>query len=263
VQNPRRQAEELLGDALGIKRLQLYMEFDRPLTNLELDRCRAALMRRGQGEPLQYIHGEVEFHHCRFKVNRSVLIPRQETEILVDKVIQVLKNQELEGRVLWDLCSGSGCIGISLKKQFPQLQVFLSDLSAEALQVAKANAVLNDCEVTLVQGDLLKPFKDQRANFILCNPPYVSENEWNKLDIEVRNYEPKQALVGGVTGLEYYELLAKALPEHLYPQGKVWMEMGTGQGDSIKNLFNSPIWIKKELEKDWAGHDRFFSLEIE
>lgn len=263
ISNPRRQAEDLLADALGMKRLQLYMQYERPLDNSELDLCRTALLRRAQGEPVQYIHGKMEFYDCQFKVNRAVLIPRHETEILVDKIVQIIADQDLTEKVLWDLCTGSGCIGISIKKAYPQLNVHLSDISTEALAVAKENASENEVHVSIHQGDLLLPFEGKKAHFIVCNPPYISENEWDKLDVEVRNYEPRQALIAGPSGLEYYERLAAQLPNYLYPHAKVWMEMGAGQGNQIKDLFKNPCWVKKQVEKDWAGHDRFFSLEIE
>ena len=141
IENSRRQAEDLLGDALGVGRMGLYLEHDRPLTESELNKCREWLKRRGNGEPLQYIAGKVEFFGCSLIVTPEVLIPRQETEILIDKIVQKLSTIDLEGKILWDVCCGSGCIGIALKKKFPKLHVALSDISAEALAVAKKNGL--------------------------------------------------------------------------------------------------------------------------
>ena len=137
IQNPRRQAEDLISDVLDMPRLKLYLEFDRPLSESELELCRQRLARRAKGEPLQYIKGEVEFYGCRIGLSRDVLIPRQETEILVDIIAKQLEKENLEGKSLWDVCCGSGCIGIALKKKFPQLKVILSDISQEALIMAK------------------------------------------------------------------------------------------------------------------------------
>lgn len=263
IANARRQAEELLGEALGLGRMGLYLEFSRPLTEIELEKCRGWLKRRAQGEPLQYIAGALDFFDCRIKVTPDVLIPRQETEILVDKIAKELSRMDLEGKILWDVCCGSGCIGISLKKKFPQLQVFLSDISEKALAVAKENATNNEVDVEFFHGDLLAPFQDRHANFIVCNPPYIAEKEYEILETEVKDHEPKLALVSGVSGLECYEKLADALPGHLTPQGRVWLEIGDGQGESIKKIFSAPVWTRCMHEQDWSGRERFFSLEIE
>lgn len=263
IQNPRRQAEELLSQALGLERMGLYLDFDRPVIDNELVRCRAWLQRRGQGEPLQYISGQMEFFDCQIKVTPAVLIPRQETEILVDKISKELEKISLKNKVLWDVCCGSGCIGIALKKRFPELRICLSDISSAALDIAKENAVTNEVDVECFQGDLLNPFKGKVADFIVCNPPYVTKKEHETLDIEVRDYEPKQALIAGESGLEFYYRLANDLPELLMSKGRVWLEMGTGQGSAIQKAFQASCWKTCCVESDWSGHERFFSLEIE
>lgn len=264
IENPRRQAEELLSQALGLKRMELYMEFDRPMTQPELDRSREWLKRRIQGEPLQYIAGEVEFFDCKIQLNRHVLIPRQETEILVDKIAKKLsKEASLTGKVLWDVCCGSGCIGVSLKKRFPELTVICSDLSAEAIEQARKNAQLNEVDVEFAQGNLLHPFAGKTCDYFVCNPPYIAENEYLGLDREVREFEPKMALISGETGLEIYQKLAEELPNFLNPGAKVWFEIGTGQGELIRDVFQGAHWSRSEVENDWSGHNRFFSLEIE
>lgn len=263
IQNARRQAEELLADALGLKRVDLYLEFERPLTEAEMAICRSRLLRRRKGEPLQYIQGDVFFHDCQIRVNPNVLIPRQETEILVSNIIKELQSQSLEEKILWDVCCGSGCIGISLKKRFPQLRVILSDLSQEALELAKQNAELNEVDVEIRHGDLLQPFADERCHFFVCNPPYIPSANFHALDKEVRDFEPIMALIGGPTGLEFYKRLANELSTCLFPSGKVWLEIGHGQGNSINEIFNAGKWKKKRIENDWAGLERFFSLEIE
>jgi release factor glutamine methyltransferase len=258
---PRRPVEELLGALLGLKRIELYMHFDRPLEEKELTAYRPWLARLAKGEPVEYILGEVEFYHCKIQLTPDVLIPRQETEILVDKICTRLS--DTPHKQMWDVCCGSGCLGISLKKALPQLDVFLSDISSQALAVAKKNAEENGVEIQLLQGDLLEPFKGMKADFLICNPPYVSEGEYAVLDPSVRDFEPRTALVGGQTGLEFYERLARELPSYLNPGAKLFFELGTGQGEAIKGLFSAPCWKGAEIEKDWAGHDRFFFLEFE
>lgn len=259
IPNAKIEAQDLIADALGISRMQVYLDHERPLQNEELDLLRRRLARRAEGEPGAYIHGNVEFHGCTLKVSPQVLIPRQETALLVDKIITTLENVDLNGKVLWDLCCGSGCIGISLKKRFPQLTVVLSDLSPEALKIARENSVQNNVSVEFLQGDLLAPFSGKKADFIISNPPYISESDWTGLDREVRDFEPRMALVGGNSGLEFYERLSAAVFGYLNPHARLWLEMGTGQGESILTLFKG----KGKVERDWAGHDRFFSLENE
>lgn len=263
INRARRQAEELVSQVLAMSRMDLYLDFNRPLTEKELDTLRAWLKRRGSGEPLQYIAGHVDFASCRIGVAPGVLIPRQETEILVDKIGSVLAKHDLEGKALWDVCCGSGAIGIALKKRFPNLNVALSDISPDALAIAKKNAAENGVEVEIVHGDLLVPFKGRKADFIVCNPPYIREDEFDGLDPEVRCYEPKTALVSGSTGLEFYARLAESLPHFLNRGSKVWFEIGTEQGEAVKQLFGNSCWTRCSYEQDWSGHDRFFSLEIE
>lgn len=261
IPNPRLEAERLIADVFNLNRIDLYMQFDRPIEEEELEKCRQALKRRGNREPSQYISGKIHFAGLKLIVNPSVLIPRQETEILVEKISESLSRMPLEGKIMLDMCTGSGCIGLALKKRFPELNVFLTDISSEALLVASKNAESNACEVTVLEGDLFEPFKGQSCDFFVCNPPYISEKEFQCLDPEVRMFEPKKALVGGVMGTEFYKRLARELPSYLKPSGKAWMEIGHQQGDHVKSIFESSNWTHMAIEKDWSGHDRFFSLE--
>lgn len=263
IESPKRQAEEVIADSLNLKRMQLFLEYDRPLNPTELDLCRKNLARRAEGEPAPYIRGFVEFADCKIHINKNVLIPRPETEILVENITKILKNKDLENKSLWDICTGSGCIAVSLKKRFPHLNVFASDISEQALQMAKNNASSNEADVHSLLGDLLAPFKNQKADFVVCNPPYIPEKEYFELDREVRDFEPKTALLAGKEGLEFYCKLAAELPNHLNPGALVWLEIGWNQGDGVKDLFKAPVWKRCEVEKDWSGHDRFISLEIE
>lgn len=262
IQEAPRQAEDLLCDLFNYTRADLFSNLPKQLSDSQWEECKSRLALRLKGVPLQYIHGQVEFYGCQVKVNSSVLIPRQETEVLVDRVVRGLNKRELHGQVLWDVCCGSGCIGIALKKQFPELQVYLSDQSKEALNVAKENALLNQVEVFLLEGDLFLPFQGARAHYFICNPPYISEKEYIVLDKEVQGYEPKQALLAGESGLEFYQRLVKELPKHLYPNAFVWLEIGFQQGEALLELFKGEPWIRANVEKDWAGHDRFFSCQL-
>jgi release factor glutamine methyltransferase len=258
VEKPRRDVEDLLSYVLKLKRIDLYVQFDRPMEERELATLRELIKRKAKGEPVDYIMGEVEFYHTRLSLTPAVLIPRQETEILVSKIVESLPDVPL---VVWDVCTGSGCIGISLKKARPHWQLSLSDISQEALAVAQKNAELNHVEVSFLEGDLLKPFEGRKADVIICNPPYVTEGEFAGLDASVRDFEPKIALVGGPTGLEFYERLASDLPHFLAPSGKVFFEIGAGMGQAMHSLFPHPMWTKQQAMDDWSGHNRFFFIE--
>ncbi len=254
----RRSAEELIGYALKLKRLDLYLQFDRPVLETELESIRQGLKRIVKGEPVEYIIGEVEFYHCVIEVNSNVLIPRPETELLVDQVCKM----NLNG-VVWDLCTGSGYIGIAIKKACPNLHVSLSDISIGALTIARKNVERNNVEVECFQGDLLEPFKGRKADVVVCNPPYVSLQDYLELDGSVKDFEPRLALVGGEDGLEFYRRLKEELPDYLNTGAKIFFEIGANQGPAVLALFSTSCWKKTRIEKDWAGHDRFFFLEFD
>jgi release factor glutamine methyltransferase len=263
ITSSRLVAEALLSHVLGVKRMDLYLRFEYPLEEKELSMFRALLKKAALAEPVEYILSTSSFYGLNVHLSSHVLIPRPETEILVDQVAKLLEQTSVDGKVLLDLCSGSGCIGLSLKKKFPSLSVTLSDISLDALALSKKSAELNELDVSHLQGDLLSPFSLKKADYIVCNPPYISEPEYENLDLSVKGYEPKLALVGGETGLEFYERLASDLPSHLNPGAKVFLEIGMAQGAALNKIFSSPFWVKKELRQDWSGKDRFFFLEIE
>ena len=263
IDRARRSAEELLASILALKRMDLYLQYDRPLLEGELERMRTLLKRRSTGEPLEQVLGEIEFYHCQLAITPDVLIPRQETEILVDLIAKKIKERPVLGRSLWDLCTGSGCIGLSLKKSFSELNVSLSDLCPKALALAKKNAEANQLQVDLRLGDLLEPFFGETADFIICNPPYISQKEYEALDPGVRDFEPRSALLAGERGTEFYERMARELPPFLRPGAQIFFEIGSGQGAAVQEIFSSLPWRRSRLLLDWAGKDRFFFLEIE
>ncbi|NGX47656.1 MAG: Release factor glutamine methyltransferase [Chlamydiae bacterium] len=255
VPRPRFVAETLLAHFLQKKRIELYMHFDRPLIEEELSPFRAALKRVIAKEPIEYILGEVEFFDAKIKVTPDVLIPRQETEILLDLVCKRLDGSEK--RAL-DLCTGSGCLAVGLKKAHPEIEVIGVDLSEKALAVAQQNGP----DVTWLKGDLTAPVAGQKFDLVLCNPPYVTEAEYDELDEALRKFEPKMALVSGPTGYEFYERLKDDLPAILTPGAKVFFEIGTGQGEGVLKIFSQGLWEDLRVEKDWSGHTRFFSLKL-
>ena len=255
----RRGAEELLAHVLGKKRLDLYLNFDQPLEEKEIASLRPLLQRAKRGEPLQYVLGAVDFYGCEIEVSPAALIPRPETELLVDAIVKGLPKEKA---IFWDLCTGSGCIGIAVKKAIPELEVALLDLSPDALALAKRNAERNGVPVACLQGDFFAALEG-KAHFLACNPPYVSVSEFSTLDESVRNWEPKMALVGGVDGLEFYRRLSREAPERLHSGAKVFLEIGASQGEAVLALFSGAPWKGVRLEKDLAGHARFIFLERE
>jgi len=256
ISAPKLCAEELLAFVLKKKRLDLFLDYDAPVEESEVGRYRSLIKRKSEGEPLGYLLESADFLDCRLTLSPAVLIPRQETEILVSMALKEISD---EPKTLWDLCCGSGCMGLAAKKHRPHLQVTLADLSSEALECAKKNAEQNDLEVTCLQGDLLAPFEGQKADFIFCNPPYVAEEDYPKLEKEV-HFEPRSAHVAQEKGLEFYRRLASELPPFLSSGAKIFLEIGHDQGSAVLEVFHQSHWKQKRCEKDWAGNDRFFFL---
>ncbi len=254
VAHARREAEELLAALLNRKRLELYFDYDAPLEEKEVAKYREWIKRKGEKEPLSYITEEVEFLNLKLKVTPSTLIPRHETEILADLILKKLPESPLE---IWDICCGTGCLGLAVKSKRPADTVRLSDISKEALVIARSNAERNNLDVEFLEGDLLAPFVGKKADVIICNPPYITPEEYETLEKEARSFEPKGALIGG---LDFYKRLAKDLPPFLNPGAKLFFEIGRGQGSDLMEIFSESHWTQKECAKDWGGHDRFFFL---
>lgn len=252
-------AQTLLASVLGVKRMDLYLSFDRPMQETELSLLRPLLKRAASSEPVEYIVQKIPFCSVEIQLSPDVLIPRQETELLVHEIMK----EDLEGKEIWDVCTGSGCIGVSLKKRFPAARVVLIDLSVQALAIAKSNAELNRVEVECLVSDLLKGLQGRRADVVVSNPPYISLKEYEALESSVRDFEPSLALIGGEDGLVFYRRLSQELPQHLNHQAKIFLEIGSAQGEAVFALFSAPCWVKKRVEKDWSGKDRFFFLEFE
>lgn len=251
----RHEVEELIAHTLNKKRLDLYLNFDKPLTEDELVKVRKNLTRLAKNEPLQYIEGKVQFYDCTIQVDPRVLIPRPETELLVDRIVKHIRLHPYGNKVLWDICTGSGCIGIAIKRALPELAVTLSDISEQALAVARANSHLNDVVVDLLQGDLLVPFSGKKADFIVCNPPYITEGEYAGLEAHVTGFEPKHALVSGSTGLECYQKLISHLNSVCNPGATVWFEIGSEQGQALVEMLAK--FKDVQVIKDLSGKDRF------
>lgn len=236
--DPAIDARWMAEDVLRMTRTDLKFEGEREVLPKELARLNAMLNRRAAGEPVQYILESADFMGLKFHVDKRVLIPRQDTETLVENALIALSGQ-VEPAVL-DLCCGSGCIGLSLKSLCPRAQVVLTDVSKDALEVAKLNAEQLSLDVEFRHGDLYKAVGRARFDLIASNPPYIPHIDLAGLQREVQ-HEPMLALDGGRDGLDFYRRIAEDASKHLNPGGAIYLEAGIGQADAILRLLRDNI----------------------
>jgi len=260
VPDARTEAEYLLSFALRVKRHGLYLYPQRTLTDLESAGFREFIRKRALREPAQYITGETEFRGLVFKVSPEVLIPRPETELLVEEALDFLKGFQGEEIVI-DLCTGSGCVAVSIAKEQENAEVYAVDISKEALKVASLNAAINgvSSKITFMNGDLFTPLSPLRgkARVIVSNPPYVSKEDMEKLDPEIKDYEPMIALFGGADGLDFIKRIINGAPAYLLPGGGLMMEIGWGQAERVKDIFTRHgLYRNIEIRKDLSGIER-------
>lgn len=267
VDSPRLSAQMLLAHVLGLERLGLFLDMDRPLADGELARCRELVARRGRGEPAAYLVGEREFYGLPFLVTPDVLIPRPETELLIDRARELFPG---DGRERFaDLGTGSGCLAVTLAVRFPGWSGVAVDASPAALEVARGNAARHGVSerIEFVAGDFsVLCGRRERFGLIVANPPYVSQAEYRGLCPEVAAFEPRSALVpdsdapGGATGCECFPTLARVAGECLSPGGVFLMEMGHAQAGAAKEAFAG--FPRAAVRKDLAGLDRVLEVYI-
>ncbi len=261
VESPRLQTELLLAHLLKMPRMKLYLNFDRVLTVPETDALRELIKRRGLREPLQHITGSTSFCGYEMTVNRHVLVPRPETELLAEAGWQFLATRPPESVTALDLCTGSGCIAIALAAKCPPANVVATDISTGALSLARQNAAANGVaeRIEFLAGDgfAALPNAATRAfDLIASNPPYIPSAEIATLDPEVRDFDPRLALDGGDDGLVFYRRFAAGAAEYLRPAGKIMLEFGDGQADALKNIFESEKWIVEAVLEDYSHRAR-------
>jgi release factor glutamine methyltransferase len=255
LDSPRLTAELLLGSVLSLDRVHLYTDFDRPLQKDELAAFRALVQRRASGEPTHYLLGRREFYGRSFRVDPRVLVPRPETEMLIEAALECLGDHS-QARAL-DLCTGSGCVGVTLAAERPSLRVVATDASLPALEVARENASAHGVadRVELRAGDLFAPVARERFELITANPPYVETSAIEGLSPEVRR-EPREALDGGPDGLTLIRRLITGAREHLSPGGCLLFEIGDRQGPAVLDLLGTAGFPGASVQKDFAGFDR-------
>jgi release factor glutamine methyltransferase len=257
IESPRLNAELLIGHALGLQRMQLYLQFERPLTEPELEKLRPLVRRRGQREPLQYIVGETEFHGLRLKVDRRALIPRPETELLVEMAVAACLTPP--ARVL-DLGTGSGAIALALAKAFPAAFVTAVDLSEDALALARENVAAIDlaAHITLMASNWFERLpSDARYELIVANPPYLTDDELENAAPEVRAHEPQRALAAAENGLADLRIIISGAPHFLTPSGVLVLETGIAQHAELLAAARSAGFVRTESRPDLTGRDRF------
>ncbi len=271
IDNPRLDSEVLLAHLLRLDRVGLYLNFDRPLSRDELSSFREIVKRRGSREPLQYITGHQEFWSLDFKVTPDVLIPRPDTEILVEEALKAVRRETLDVRrqnqlpfTILDLCTGSGCIAISLAHELKDAVVHAIDASEAALSIARENAEKNGVRdrVIFLQGDLYEALTSHVSrltsyDLIVSNPPYIKNIDIPNIQPEVRDYEPRMAVDGGTEGLGFYKRIVADAPNHLSPHGWLMVEVGEGQADAVsKMMADTGAFESISTVKDLAGIER-------
>ena len=269
LDNPRLNAEVLLGKVLGLERIMVYARFDQPVGERERDEFRALVRRRADGEPLQYLLGSTEFYGRRFELTPAVLIPRQETELVVEKCLAKATDAPLWAA---DIGTGSGAIAVTLAAERPTLHVIATDLSADALALAARNAAAHGVadRVLTARGDLTGPVRGllpaDRAglDLLVSNPPYVRTGDIAGLEPEVRDHEPRQALDGGPDGLDVLRRLVPAAAELLLPGGWLVLELGERQADAVRQLAEGTGAFDVagiEITVDAQGCERVFCVQ--
>jgi len=258
--SPRTDVEWMLTFVLECSRVDLYTNFEKPLTSAETGQFKQLLKRRLNHEPVQYIIGETEFMGLPFQVNPSVLIPRPETEILVEHAIDWLRARPKDSRKILDIGTGSGCITVSLARFVEDSEVIAIDVSEEALEVARDNAEINGVadKITFRQLDVLQNEPPGiQYDLIVSNPPYVSKDEFASLDKDISKFEPKNALIAEDSGLLFYRHFAENFSDWLQSDGQIFVEIGgSHQSDSIRKIFGEQNWSDIRFIKDYNDQDR-------
>ncbi len=256
IENPRLNAEQLLAHTLRLSRMDLYLEFERNLAENELGPLRDLVKRRGQGEPLQHLLGTVEFCGHTFAIDKRAMVPRPETEELVELLKSEIRSQRSDFRMI-DVGTGSGVIALSLAAKFPEAETYAIDISEDALSLARENAAqlrLSE-RVRFQKTDLLENLSE-RFDLIVANLPYISMQDRHLLAREVL-HDPEVALFGGPGGDELVQKLIEQAPAHLEPGGLLALEIGLGQAEGLSDFLRQKNYHDIELKKDYSGISRF------
>ena len=267
IDAPRLSAELLLSSVLDLKRIELYTQFDKVVTQPQLDHIHDLVRRAADNEPIQYLVGKTEFYSMEMLVAPGCLIPRPETELLVQRAVEFLRTRT-GPQYVCDLCTGCGCIAAAIAKNFPAARLVATDVCDRALGIAARNVEKHSLgdRVRLLCGDLFDPIVPhldvEKFDLIVCNPPYVSAAEYEKLDRNVRDYEPKLALFAGHDGLDVYRRIAQKVDGFLKPDAAVMLEIGYAQGPAVRKLLEKTgAFGEIKVEKDLQKNDRIVTAK--
>lgn len=266
IDSERRTAGVLLGHALAVDRTHLLTRSEENVSDLDYETYLRLIERRAAGEPLQYITGHQEFYGLDFIVTPDVLIPRPETEFLVERVIKLVGESKEEAPLVIDVGTGSGCVAVAVSVRMPQARVIATDVSLAALDVARENAFRNGVRdrIQFIAGDLLTPLAGRelegRIDILASNPPYVNEARPDLIQREVREWEPGEALFGGAHGLELYGRLLADGSKWVRPDGYLVLEIGYDQLDAIRDIIAASEWELVDVTSDLQGIPRTLTL---
>ena len=260
-ENPKQEIEWLLCDLLELKRIDLYLKFEDIINKSKLKKLKSWIKRRIDREPLQYITGKVEFYGLKFISTPQALIPRPETERLVDITLNSLKKIP-EPKIL-EIGTGSGCVSIAVSNKKPRANILSLDISKNALELAKINAKSNNCKnINFLEMDFLNEIPDGRFDILISNPPYIPQKEIENIMPEVKNYEPRIALTDFEEGLNFYFRIAK-VGRTLIPNGIIILEVGLGNHpQKVFSLFKEAGFDQLELIKDYNNNERILKINI-
>jgi len=257
ISSPRLNSEILLAMVLGVDRVRLYMDWDSPLNTRELALFKTLIKRRIAHEPLQYITGSQDFWTLHLHVNPSVLIPRQDSETLIETALEFCeKDADID---ILDLCTGSGNLALALAYELKNATVTASDISEQVIQTAQKNAAENDLQdrVTFKHGNLFDALSgSDKFDIIVSNPPYIPTHDIETLDNEVKLFEPLSALDGGSDGLTFYRKIIANSGKHLKQDAILFFEVGCTQAEQVEEIFRDSAFYDIETRKDYAGNDR-------
>ncbi len=261
-ESPKQEIEWLLCDVLNYKRIDLYVQFEQPISQNELTQLKGWIKRRVDREPLQYITGTTEFYGHKIKVNPHVLIPRPETERLVDVALHCIGNMTSPN--ILEIGTGSGCIPIAIAGEKPDANITAIDISADALNVAKENAQFNQMShIQFLEIDFFTSMPDGTFDLMVSNPPYIPKNEMNETMVEVREHEPRVALTDEKDGLSFYQRIATEAKSIINPGGWIVLEVGLGSHPGkVKDIFQKAGFNSLELIQDFNSDERVLKIQI-
>jgi release factor glutamine methyltransferase len=260
IDAPRLSAELLLSHILALKRIELYTQFNRVVEKEQLSRLHELVKRAAGNEPIAYLTGKKEFYSLEFEITKDCLIPRPETELLVERAVEFLRSRNGE-QLVCDLCTGCACVAVAIGTKFANCKILATDISDTALSVAEKNVVKYGLQnrLKLLRGDLFEPIVPDPVKFdlIVCNPPYVSQPQYENLPKNVKDFEPKQALLAGTDGLDLIKKIIASAGAFLKPAAALMLEIADDHGPAVRKLLeDATLYENISIEKDYSGRDR-------